>query len=128
MVKSVYIQAPMNYFYSNRTNTVFEQPKQIMTLPISWYTNIHIFYHRFGPKAFEGHHIRICNNFSAHRLCNLVSHFMQGSCKMEQLSNRCLVKMHKTCKELNNRHEYCCYTRMVVYYVKVDRSINHHYP
>ena len=48
-----------NYFYSNRTNTVFEQPKQIMTLPISWYTNIRIFYDGFGPKAFEGRHIRI---------------------------------------------------------------------
>ena len=32
-----------------------------MTLPISWYTNIRIFYHRFGPKAFEGRHIRIRN-------------------------------------------------------------------
>ena len=51
VVKSIYIQAPMNYFYSNRTNTVFEQPKQVMTLPISWYTNI--------PKAFEWRHIRI---------------------------------------------------------------------
>jgi len=49
----------MNYFYSNRTNTVFVQPKQIMTLPISWYTNIRIFYHGFGPEAFEGRHIRI---------------------------------------------------------------------
>ena len=39
--------------------TVYEQPKQIMTLPISWYTNIRIFYHKFGPKAFEGRHIRI---------------------------------------------------------------------
>jgi hypothetical protein len=35
VVKSIYIQTPMNYFYSNRTHTVFEQPKQIMTLPIS---------------------------------------------------------------------------------------------
>ena len=61
MVTSVYIQAPMNYFYSNRINTVIEQPKQIMTFPISWYTNIRIFYHRFGPKAFEGRHIRILN-------------------------------------------------------------------
>ena len=31
MIKSIYIQALMNYFYSNGTNTVFEQPKQIMT-------------------------------------------------------------------------------------------------
>ena len=30
-----------------------------MTLPISWYTNIRIFYHGFGPKALEGCHIRI---------------------------------------------------------------------
>jgi len=49
----------MNYFYSNRTNTVFEQPKQIITLPISWYTNIRIFYNGFGPKAFEWRHIII---------------------------------------------------------------------
>jgi hypothetical protein len=39
VVKSIYIQTPMNYFYSNRTHTVFELPKQIMTLPISRYTN-----------------------------------------------------------------------------------------
>ena len=35
VVKSIYNQAPVNYFYSKRINTLFEQPKQIMTLQVS---------------------------------------------------------------------------------------------